>query len=667
MEERQVAYPVLQVTEHPEKLRGIEGLRVHMIGREHEFADLRDAADAWLEGQGQIVSIIGEAGIGKSRLVQELREYLRQGDEENPPLSPCLPVSLSLLEGRCVSIGQSISYWPFLDILRAYFGLAEDDDESTRAHKLKVSITQLMPQAADEALPLLGNLLSIKFGDELDDRLKSATPEQVRYQTLMRLRDMFETLAKEHPLLLILEDLHWADDLSLDLISLLMDELANTPLMLLCVYRPEKEHRAWQLSDQAWRKCVDRYTELRLNPLSTTESRQLVESLLEIENLPEGVKEAILTRSEGNPFFIEEVIRSLIEQDMIYYEDDHWWAKDEIAHISVPDTIQSVVLARIDRLQAEAKYTLQCASVIGRLFRYRLLQHISRQDQDLERYLAEFEEKELVFTERTVPELEYAFKHAFTQDVAYSTLLLERRKALHCLIGTAVEEIYTHRLPEQYEVLAHHYSEGEDWPKALDYLVKSAQKATAAYAIHDALTYFDRALEACDRLSDVPVGTLMDIYTSKAQASFATHDMPGMLASYSRLREIARAAGDRTVEGLALVGTARTHYRLGMWDDTHTHLAMETIQEALTIADAEDYDTIQAGVLYILGSLDIRRGNLRTGEDKVREAIRLSRETGQPWYNDIIASLSAAAPARQGRVNHIGKSTTAWGKIKNMR
>jgi len=143
--------------------------------------------------------------------------------------------------------------------------------------------------------------------------------------------------------------------------------------------------------------------------------------------------------------------------------------------------------------------------------------------------------------------------------------------------------------------------------------------------------------------------------------------MPGMLASYSRLREIARAAGDRTVEGLALVGTARTHYRLGMWDDTHTHLAMETIQEALTIADAEDYDTIQAGVLYILGSLDIRRGNLRTGEDKVREAIRLSRETGQPWYNDIIASLSAAAPARQGRVNHIGKSTTAWGKIKNMR
>jgi len=161
----------------------------------------------------------------------------------------------------------------------------------------------------------------------------------------------------------------------------------------------------------------------------------------------------------------------------------------------------------------------------GRLFRYRLLQHISRQDQDLERYLAEFEEKELVFTERTVPELEYAFKHAFTQDVAYSTLLLERRKALHCLIGTAVEEIYTHRLPEQYEVLAHHYSEGEDWPKALDYLVKSAQKATAAYAIQDALPYFDRALEACDRLSDVPVGTLMDIYTSKAQAVFGNQEI----------------------------------------------------------------------------------------------------------------------------------------------
>ncbi len=238
-----------------------------------------------------------------------------------------------------------------------------------------------MPQSAEETLPLLGQLLSIKFGNELDDRLKFATPEQIRHQTLMRLRDIFTTLARQKPLLLILEDLHWSDDLSLDLISLLMDELANTPLMLLCVYRPEREHRVWQLGDQARRKCMDRFTEIMLKPLSSGESRELIESLLEIDNLPENTKIMILNKSEGNPFFIEEVIRSLIEQGMVYQQDDRWVAKDDIAEIDVPDTIQSVILSRVDRLQSEAKYVLQCASVIGRLFKHRLLDHLTQHER----------------------------------------------------------------------------------------------------------------------------------------------------------------------------------------------------------------------------------------------------------------------------------------------
>jgi len=519
-QESVTAYSVQQVKERPEKLRGIEGLRARMIGREHEFSDLKDAADAWLDGRGQIVSIIGEAGIGKSRLVSELREYLKsksdketrgqgeretrgQGVEENIPLSPrlplplspCLPLPLSLLEGRCVFIGQPISYWPFLDILRAYFQLGENDDEPTRARKVTESIAQLMPKGADEALPLLGNLLSIKFGNELDDRLKFASSEQIRHQTLMRLRDLFETLARQQPLLLILEDLHWADDLSLDLISLLMDELVNTPLMLLCVYRPEKEHRVWQLGDQARRKCLDRYTELTLQPLSSHESRLLVGNLLTIDNLPESTKEAMLTKSEGNPFFIEEVIRSLIEQDMIYREGENWKARDEIASVSVPDTIQSVVLARVDRLQSEAKYVLQCASVIGRLFKHRLLQHISRQERDLDRYINEFEDKELIYEERTVPELEYAFKHAFTQEATYEGILEQKRKEFHHQVADGIERLYQERLDEYYEELAHHYSRSEDVEKAVEYLLKAGAKAKVSYANESAISYFQQALD----------------------------------------------------------------------------------------------------------------------------------------------------------------------------
>ncbi len=491
-QEKITAYTVQQVKERPEKLRGIEGLRARMIGREHEFADLKEAADAWLDGQGQIVSIIGEAGIGKSRLVSELREYLGERGGEGAG-------NLSTLEGRCVSIGQPISYWLFLDILRSYFGLSEEDDVPTRARKVTEAITHLMPQGADEALPLLGNLLSIKFGDDLDDRLKFAGPEQIRHQTLMRLRDLFETLARQQPLLLILEDLHWADDLSLDLISLLMDELANTPLMLLCVYRPERDHRVWQLGDQARRKCLDRYTELTLHPLSSHQSRLLVESLLEIDNLPEPTKDVILTKSEGNPFFIEEVIRSLIEQDVVYLEDNRWKARDEIANIHVPDTIQSVVLARVDRLQEDAKYVLRCASVIGRLFRYRLLQHISQQERDLDRYLSDFEEKELVYEERTVPELEYAFKHAFTQEATYEGILEQHRREFHHQVAQGIERLYQERIEEYYEELAHHYSRSEDTEKAVEYLLKAGEKCKQIYANQDAIRYYNEALAVVDK------------------------------------------------------------------------------------------------------------------------------------------------------------------------
>jgi len=494
------AYSVRQVKVHPEKLRGIEGLSARMIGREHEFTDLKEATDEWLSGHGQIISIVGEAGIGKSRLVTELKQYLKKN--ENSELHPSSFIPHPFLEGRCVSIGQPISYWPFIDILKTYFNLSEGDDGTTIARKVTDSITQMMPQSVDETLPLLGQLLSIKYGNELDDRLKFATPEQIRHQTLMRLRDIFTTLARKQPLLLILEDLHWSDDLSLDLISLLMDELANTSLMLLCVYRPEHDHRVWQLGDQARRKCMDRYTEIMLKPLSSGESRELIESLLEIDNLPDATKSMIMDKSEGNPFFIEEVIRSLIEQGMIYQQDDRWVARDEIATIDVPDTIQSVILSRVDRLQAEAKYVLQCASVIGRLFKHRLLDHLTQHERELNRYISEFEDRELVYQERMIPELEYAFKHALTQEATYQSILERKRKDFHLQVAQGIEGLYQERLEEYYEELAEHYSKSDDEEKTIEYLLKAGNKAQSMSANEYAIRCFEKAIFLIDKMFD---------------------------------------------------------------------------------------------------------------------------------------------------------------------
>ena len=380
MERRRMAYLVLYAGEHQEKFSGIHDLKAKMIGREREFADLKRVADNLISGQGNITSIIGEAGLGKSRLALELKVYLKDKD-------------VNWYEGRSISIGQTVNYWPFLDILRTHLNLIDVDSESDVAQKLKESMTDLFPHKWKDILPFLGHLLSIKFGNELDDILSYFTPEQIRHQMLMRLRDVFIAIARREPLLLILEDLHWSDDSSMDLISLLMDELATNPLMLLCIYRPEEEHRCRQIGDVASRKCLERYTEITLKKLSIIQSCQLVESLLEVDDLSEPAKDIILRKSEGNPFFIHEVIRYLIDRELVYREGSKWKARRSIEDVDVPETIQSVLLSGVDRLEAETRYVLQCTSVIGRLFRYRLLDHLAQHEKALEEHLSQLAEK----------------------------------------------------------------------------------------------------------------------------------------------------------------------------------------------------------------------------------------------------------------------------------
>ena len=476
------AHEALEALPRGEKIRGIEGLRAEMIGREKEFTELKECVDDLLQGRGQIISIIGEAGVGKSRLVSELKGYIADKD-------------MGWLEGRCVSIGESIGYWVFTDMLRSYLEFAEDDTPEAFREKIVSSMQFLFPQRWEEVVPYVGNLLSVRFGNQWDGKIKDLPSEQVKYQTFLTLRDIFHTLSQKKPLLLILEDLHWSDNLSLDLLNLMMDDLTLTPLMLLCVYRPQKEHRSWHISSQASAKCLDRYTELTLRELTDHESRRLVDSLLRIQNLPETIRDTILKKAEGNPLFVEEVIRSLIESDVIYQDGDRWLAREEVADIIVPDTVQSVIMSRIDKLEDEVRYVLQSAAVIGRLFRHRLLQYTIQQEQHLDRYLWQLEDRDLVYEEHAIPELEYSFRHVLTQETAYNTILSRRRREFHHKVAEGYEALYSSRIDEYYEELAYHYSRSGDDEKAVDYLLKAGEKAKRIYANQEAISYFKEALQ----------------------------------------------------------------------------------------------------------------------------------------------------------------------------
>jgi predicted ATPase len=268
------------------------------------------------------------------------------------------------------------------------------------------------------------------------------------------------------------------------------------------------------LGSQAQRKCLERYREIQLQKLPPASSRRLVQELLDIDDLPDSVREMILAKSEGNPFFIEEVIRSLIERELVYREDDRWKAKEGINQIDVPDTIQSVVLARVDRLASEAKYVLQCASVIGRLFKHKLLEHLTQKQQELDAYITEFEERDLVYEERTIPELEYAFKHALTQEATYQGILEQRRKSFHREVAIGIERLYQERIEDFYEELAYHWQRSGDAEKTLEYLLKAGDKAGKNYLNEVSINYYTQAIRLAEEMS-ISNERLAEIYEAR--------------------------------------------------------------------------------------------------------------------------------------------------------
>ncbi len=570
------AYSVIRPLEHPEKLRGIEGLQSRMIGREREFVSLIDSTNSLIdEHKGQIVNIVGEAGIGKSRLARELREYL---EDKNA----------NILEGRCISIGQSMSFWPFIDMMRVHLDISGEDNEREVAEKLIQKMTELFGQGADGIIPYLGHMMSVKLPDMYRELIRYAAPEQIRHQILLRMRDVFKMIASKKPLVVILEDVHWADELSLALMWVLMDELVATQMMLICIHRPEQEHGSWQIDMIASKKHIERYTPIYLKPLTTQQTEMMIESLLQIEDMPLAIRSSIIEKTDGNPFFVEEMVRWLIEQELIFKEGDHWKAKAEIAELTVPDTIQSVILSRIDRLHEEVKYVLQCASVIGRVFQHRLLAYLSGQGETLESHITELEKNELVYKDKIVPELEYAFKHALTQETTYQGMLNRQRCLFHERIAKGIEILYQNQLEEYYEQLAYHYTRCNSKGKAVEYLIKAGQKATQRYANETALDYFKEALDIAETKAERE-----EVLKHRAKLLITLYHGKEALGDYEILMEYAKQDQDQHKELSALLGIAYAYHIIAFDDATFAQKSYDLCLQAYRMAsDLNDKEGI---------------------------------------------------------------------------
>ena len=484
----------------PMKLRGVAGLDSPLVGRQAEMAALRAALERLERGVGGIVTVVGEAGIGKSRLVAEARKTVPV-----PPSSLPAPRSTpTWIEGRCLSFGASMPYLLWVDLLRSTLGATLDDTLEQVRDRLREWVLGLCPERFDAVYPYLARLMSLPLEAATLADLAELGGQTLKDHTFQAAELALACAANRRPLVLVCEDLHWADSSSLELLQHLLALTNHASLLLICVFRPQADHGSWRLREIAGRDYRYRHTDLALEPLSTADSVALVDNLLHVDALPQDLRDRILSRTEGNPFFVEEVIRSLIDLQAIVHDEasGRWLATPGLARIPVPETLQGVIMARIDRLQAGARHVLQLAAVIGRIFPHRVLASIAEGENHLDETLLDLQRGELIRERARIPELEYIFKHELTREAAYNSILKRQRAVLHCRVAETLERLFPGQLDEMAGVVAHHWERAENSERAVSSLLRAGDLARMAYAHQEAIDFYERALALLKQTGD---------------------------------------------------------------------------------------------------------------------------------------------------------------------
>ncbi len=467
----------------PNPTRGIEGLRSDLIGREGELAKIGDIMRRLRGGTGGILAVVGEAGVGKSRLVSEALVTLAD--------------DLRHAEGRALSHTTGMSYWMVRNLLGALIGIGEGSSADEIASALRRSVESVAPSAFREIYPYLATLLQLHLDDDLQERVKFLSTEALHGRILQAAKDYIVAEAMRQPLVLFLEDLHWADPSSLRIVEALFSSAEAIPLLIVLAYRPEEEATE-QIQKQAHTSGGENFHLIELSPLSRQQSGSLVENLLEIDNLPRRMRDLVVERADGNPFFIEELLRSLLDSGVVTVHDGRVLARGDIEQVPVPETVEGVLTARMDRLSASDKAALQTAAVIGRMFQRSVLERVisTAELATLGTSLDELQRRDFIRRAKNGGARNgyYMFKHAITQDVAYHALLRSRRKQVHHQVGEALEELYPHRLTELSPTLGYHFEKAEQREKAFRYLRQAGERAQAVFANTEAEAFYRSAI-----------------------------------------------------------------------------------------------------------------------------------------------------------------------------
>ena len=585
------------------------------VGRERELELLFDGLERTKASRGQAFSITAEAGVGKSRLLYEFRKAVASED-------------VTFLEGRCLSYSRAAAYHPLIDILKANFDIQEDDGDSEIREKAKKGLKML---GADEAstLPYLLELLAVK--DSGVDKIPMS-PEVKKNRIMEAFKQITLKGSEIRPLILAYEDLHWIDKSSEELLKYVLDSIPGARILLIFTYRPEFVH-TWGAKSY--------HSQVNLNRLSNRESLIMVSHLLGTEELNNDLEEFILEKTEGVPFFIEELIKSLKDLKIIERENNRYHITKDIKEVTIPATVQDVIMARVDSLPEGAKGLLQTVSVVGRESRYDLIKQVTGlTEEELLPHLSVLKDSELLYERGIYPESTYIFKHTLTQDVAYDSLLLKRRKEIHGKIGEVIEALYPDQLEEYYELLAYHYGRSANVDKALQYLDLANQKAAKLNALKEAKAYFDEAMTLLDTLPETEENRQrrISLLVNQEIVFFLLFQSPEYYDLLTRYEPTAKELGNPGLLGAFYARLGYCEFSFCNYDR-----AIQTLTKAAELAEASG-NVEEAGYAYVfLEFSHFDRGDFERALALKEDVLRtMKQQFNLRWHTYALAIASRA-------------------------
>lgn len=581
-------------------------------GRNQELAILHACLEKAVRGEGQCVTVTGEEGMGKSRLHYEFRHKL---DREK----------ITVLQGRCQPYGRNIPYFPFIDALRWGLHLREEDSPAELLEKAVTNIRAIDP-SLEQFIPLYLHLLSIPSYYSLPEHLQGKELRKAMEEALA----VMITLNTQHqPMIMILEDWHWSDDASQAALKHLIGMTAPYALMVMTTYRPIYQ-ASWGYSSY--------HTRVTLKPLDVQNTKNIVKSITGASHLPQGLGELILERSGGNPLFIEEICYSLIEEGLVTVKDGRAALTQSLVNISLPDTVQAIIRTRLDRLDKNAKEAIRLASVIGRVFGQRILERVYSARAALSESLEVLKSLEVIQQTRILPEAEFTFRHVLTQKVIYDTLLLQRRKELHGIIGLAIEELYAERLDEQLPILAYHYIRSDRQDKAIEYALLAGDQAAALYANNEATAYYEQAFTMSQTLPEsLKVQQWqIDAALKLASVGITRQDIERDRTNLEQVHALAETLNDESRLARVLYWRGRIHYVL--WDP---QIAMKYARQSLEIADRLGDESLAAPPVNLIGRVHFQLSDFTEAGQFLERSVEQMRRIGNKVEESTASAVAS--------------------------